>query len=205
LKKNIREYFPVITTALISIVLIILSNYYHPAHPHPDPGKFTGRRPERREGGGIFKLLGNGAVLAGALSFSWYLFKKKLKSPFQVIKTAAKKAHSVHTYVGWIALALVAVHGGYYLITDFKNENILTGAAAFLLLLCLAGYGYILKRKKKKTVRSAHFILSIMWIAAILIHGGGFVVACGIGMAVLFVGVTWLERRTKRTSKLKSA
>jgi len=203
--KIIRVYFPVMIIALISITFIIVSLYYHPVHHHPDFGKISDKRPVRKEGRGLFKLLGNGAVLVGALSFSWYLFKKKLKSPYLIIKIAAKKAYHIHTYAGWAALILIAIHGGYFLITDFKNKNNLTGAAAFFILLSLAVYGYILKRKKKKTLRIAHFCLSLMWIAAILIHGGGFVIACGITIAVLFAGITLVEKKTKRMSKLNNA
>jgi ABC-type Fe3+ transport system permease subunit len=205
LKQNLKGYIPVIITAFISITLIILFYYHQPAHPQHLPGKFSGKRPERHEGGGIFKLMGSGAIIVGAFSFSWYLLKKKLKSPFKIIKMTAKKVFSFHTFAGWAALALVAIHGGYYLITDFTNTKNLTGAAAFLLLLCLAVYGYMLNRKKKKVMRSAHFILCIMWIIAAFVHGGSLVIICGVVLAVLFVGITWFEKREKKLSELKTA
>ncbi|MCM3568627.1 hypothetical protein [Neobacillus mesonae] len=191
MKVKIKEYTPIIITGVIYFAFIFLYLFYQPYY-HELKGH------DHHNGGGIFKLLGNGAILAGTLSFSWYLLKKKLKSPFGLIKIAAKRVHSVHTYAGWTALALVVIHGGYYVITNFKKPDNLTGAAALLLLLFLAGYGFKLKRntKKKKVLRSTHFILSIMWIAALLIHGGGFVIGCGASLAVLFAGITWLERRS---------
>ncbi|MGJ7912954.1 hypothetical protein [Neobacillus sp. LXY-1] len=203
MKKINKGVIPVVLVALVSIVLIGLFYYYDFAHLQPTPGKIAGKKPERPQGAELFTLFGNGAILAGALSFSWYLLKKKLKSPFKIVKIVAKKAFSFHTYIGWAALALVAVHGGYFLITDFKNTNNLTGAAAFLLLLSLAIYGYVLQRKKKKSIRSAHFILSILWIGALLVHGGGFVIAFGVGLAGLFILVTIFEKKLKKPNKMK--
>ncbi|GHI00745.1 hypothetical protein [Neobacillus kokaensis] len=198
MKNKFREYIPIIIVGLICIALIAFYLYYEPLYHQLEHEKFNGIRQDDDGAGEFFKLFGNGAIIAGTLSFSWYLLKKKLKSPFEYVKIAAKKVFSFHTYFGWTALALVVIHGGYYLITDFKKPDNLTGAAAFLLLLFLAAYGYLLKRnkKRKKTLRSAHFILSIMWIAALLVHGGGFVIGCGVALAVLFVGITWLERRS---------
>ncbi|AZU60323.1 hypothetical protein [Neobacillus mesonae] len=199
MKNKLQGYFPIIIAGLICIALLAFYLYYEPLYHQLDHEKFKG---DDDEAGGIFKLLGNGAIIVGTLSFSWYLLKKKLKSPFKYVKIAAKKVFSFHTYFGWAALALVVIHGGYYLITDFKKPDNLTGAAALVLLLFLAGYGYLLNRNKKgkKKLRSAHFILSIMWIAAILIHGGGFVIGCGVALGVLFLGVTWLERRSTATA-----
>jgi hypothetical protein len=182
--------------------------YYAPSHPErPSGGKPAGKPPERREGGGIFKLLGNISVFVGAFSFLWFLLKKKLKSPFNVIKWTAKKVYKWHTYAGWATLVLVVVHGGYYLIKDFKNTNNLTGSASLLILLFLASYGYMLNKKKKPLLRAYHFTLSLMWIVAILIHGGGLVIGVGVGMAVLYVGLTWFENKQKREDnpKLKQA
>ncbi|WP_423801241.1 hypothetical protein [Neobacillus sp. SAB-20_R2A] len=67
----------------------------------------------------------------------------------------------------------------------------------------MAIYGYVLDRKKKKPIRSAHFVLSILWIAAVLVHGGGFAVGTGVTMAVLYIGVTWLERKNLKPAGAK--
>lgn len=196
MNKTIKGTIPIIT-GLISIIFIAVYYYMELTLPHDHH--------KEDAAGELFKLLGNGAIIAGTISFSWYLLKKKLKSPFALVKTVAKKAYRYHTNIGWIVLGLVAVHGGYFLITDFSNHDNLTGASAFILLLCLAGYGYFLNKskKKKKALRSAHFALSIMWIAAILIHGGGFVIACGTMLAALYAGVTWYERRSEKRMKHK--
>ncbi|MCH6267341.1 MULTISPECIES: hypothetical protein [Neobacillus] len=203
MKKNFKIYIPIIITVLICLILIGLFLYYQITNPHDGPENLAGKAREREDEGGIFKLMGNGAILAGALSFSWFLLKKKLKSPFPIVKVGARKAHSLHTYTGWAALALVVIHGGYYLIKEFTKTDNLTGASAFLLLLCLAIYGYVLDRKKKKPIRSAHFVLSILWIAAVLVHGGGFAVGTGVTMAVLYIGVTWLERKNLKPAGAK--
>jgi hypothetical protein len=202
LKKNIKVNISIIVAGLIALILIALYYYYGPTHPKRPPSG-TGKPPEHREGGGIFKLLGNISVFVGAFSYLWFLLKKKLKSPFKVIKWTAKKVYNLHTYAGWATLFLVVVHGGYYLIKDFKNTNNLTGTASLLLLLFLAWYGYILNKKKKPAWRAYHFTLSLMWIVAILIHGGGLVIGVGVGMAVLNIVLTWFEKRQKTGEKPK--
>lgn len=189
MKTNVRKYLPAIGMILIAIVLIGYSYFTKSAAHHPGPP------PQEEEGGGIFKLLGNVSILFGGLSFSWFLLKKKLKSPLKLVKTAAKKLYSFHTTFGFIGLILVVVHGGYFLITDFSNRNTFTGLAAFLILACLAAYGYIFKRSKNKVLKKVHYYLSYVWIVAILIHGGGFVIATAAGLLFVYFLISYVERK----------
>lgn len=186
MKTNVGRYLPAIGMILVAIVLIGYSYFTKFAAPLPR---------HHGEGGGIFKLLGNVSILFGGLSFSWFLLKKKLKSPLKIVKIAAKKSYSFHTTFGFIGLILVVIHGGYYLITDFSNRNTLTGIAAFLILACLAAYGYIFKRSKNKVLKKVHYYLSYVWILAILIHGGGLVIATGVGLVALYFIITYVERK----------
>ncbi|WML55212.1 hypothetical protein RCG17_11835 [Neobacillus sp. PS3-12] len=189
MKTNVRKYLPAIGMILIAIVLIGYSYFTKSAAHHPGPP------PQEEEGGGIFKLLGNVSILFGGLSFSWFLLKKKLKSPLKLVKIAAKKSYSFHTTFGFIGLILVIIHGGYYLITDFSNRNTFTGIAAFLILACLAAYGYIFKRSKNKVLKKVHYYLSYVWIVAILIHGGGFVIATAAGLLFVYFLTSYFERK----------
>lgn len=202
MKTNVRKYFPAIAVIVIAIVLIGYSYFTKSPvqHQGPPPGG-TGTRPPKHdeEGGlGIFKLLGNIAILLGALSYSWFLLKKKLKSPSKGIKTLAKKSYRFHTVFGFVGLILVVIHGGYYLITDFSNRNTLTGIAAVLIMACLAAYGYIFKRSKNQVLKKVHFYLSHIWIIAILIHGGGFVIATAVGLLFLYFVMSYMERKPRK-------
>jgi cytochrome b561 len=149
----------------------------------------------------IFTLLVEGGILLGAASFSWFIFKKKLKESAKFIKTIGKKVYNLHTYFGWAALILVVVHGGYFLITDPTNRNNYTGIAGFLILVCLAVYGLVTKGSKNKSIKKVHFMLTFIWAAAILIHGGSFVLfACG-----LLVGLYLLLSLKKLKQNQKAA
>lgn len=198
MKNNIRKFLPAIGIIVIGILLIGYSYFTKSAMPHQGPSPGGSRRLKHDdEGLGIFKLLGNIAILLGALSFSWFLLKKKLKSSAKFIKTLAKKSYSFHTVFGFSGLILVAIHGGYYLITDFSNHNTLTGIAAFLIMACLGAYGYYFKRSKNKVLKKIHYVLSYVWIIAILIHGGGFVIATAAGLLFLFFLLPYIERKPK--------
>jgi drug/metabolite transporter (DMT)-like permease len=206
MKSNVKKYIPALGIIVVGIVLIAYSyltkSADHPQGPPPGGARPPGHHEE--EGGGIFKLLGNGAILLGALSFSWFLLKKKLKSSSNLVKTLAKKSYKFHTVFGFAGLILVVIHGCYYLFTDFSNRNTPTGIAAFLLLACLAAYGYIFNRSKNKVLKKIHYYLSYVWIVAILIHGGGFVIATAVGLLVLYFLLSYLEGKPllklKRTS-----
>ncbi|NGM84293.1 hypothetical protein G5B47_17930 [Paenibacillus sp. 7124] len=144
-----------------------------------------------------FKLLGTIAVVCGAVSFSWMGFKKKLKSTSLPVRKLGKLLHRVHQFKGWTALVLILVHGAYYLITKLHDDKIFTGLAAFLILLALAGYGWLIKRVRNKWMRKVHFFLSLIWIPLLLLHAGGSAIVTGVITAVVWAGAALLERRTE--------
>ncbi|MCM2533133.1 hypothetical protein NDK43_12920 [Neobacillus pocheonensis] len=198
MKNNVRKYIPAFAIIVIGILLIGYSYFTKSAGTHQGPPP-SGILPNKHEeeGLGIFKLLGNGAILLGALSFSWFLLKKNLKSSSKLIKTIVKKSYSFHTVFGFVGLILVVIHGGYYLITDFSNHNTLTGIAAFLIMACLAGYGYYFKKSKNKLLKKVHYYLSFVWIIAIFIHGGGFVITTGAGLLLIVFLISYIEKKPK--------
>lgn len=121
----------------------------------------------------IFKTLGTVTVFVGAGSFCWLWFKRQRKARRLIIRRIGTLLHQLHQPLGWLALGLVAFHGGYFLITDIQNRDIYSGIAAFLILLAIAGYGFFIKKTRNKWMRLVHRTLGIAWVPALLIHAGG--------------------------------
>lgn len=205
-QRNRMVIVPAILVAIVSVLLILYSFYTMPhGHPQmPPSGEMppSGGSPRPDEDGGsagIFKFLGNIAIICGAVSYSWLRFKKTIKSSSQLLKTLGKKIYAAHAFLGWIALILVAIHGGYYLITDFHNQKTETGLAAFLILLTLAIYGWLYKREHNKLMRNMHFLLSNVWFIVLLLHAGGFFIMVA-GIMLLLWAIIWIIQLTVKKS-----
>ncbi|KEO84010.1 hypothetical protein [Tumebacillus flagellatus] len=182
-KGRLRIWLPAIVVLVAAAALIVYYFTHQPQRPNFQgaPGPRTpgqrppaGMRPPMEEGSETFTLLGNIAIAFGALSFWWFLFKKKLGSPNALIKKTGKLLYKAHTFTGYLALILTTVHGGYYLITKFSDVKTKSGLAGFLLLLTLAVYGMLYKRVKNKDMRKTHFVLTNAWLVVLCIHAGGF-------------------------------
>ncbi|WP_219834586.1 hypothetical protein [Paenibacillus sp. R14(2021)] len=153
-----------------------------------------GGRPPMGEGGlgELFTTLGTIALYTGAAGFSWFWFKKKLKSPSMLIRRAAKLCYGLHKLLGWATLLIIAVHGGYFLVTKIHDDKILTGVGSFVMLLAIAGYGFFITRIRVKAMRLVHRTLSILWVPVLLVHAGGSVLiavaaSAAVGALVWFV------------------
>ncbi|AIQ66100.1 hypothetical protein PSTEL_26280 [Paenibacillus stellifer] len=193
-------WIPAAFIAVVSLLLIAYSFYIGAGGDHPRPPAAAAGLPprgEREEGWEPFKLAGTLAVICGAASFAWLRFKKKLKSPSLPVKQLGKLLYKVHKFTGWTALALIAVHGGYYLITKFGDHNVYTGLAAFLVLLAIACYGFLIRRVRSPWVRKTHFFLSLLWIPLLLLHAGGSAIAAVIAGAAIWVLVPVVEKWTQ--------
>ncbi|GIM46359.1 hypothetical protein DNHGIG_19080 [Collibacillus ludicampi] len=202
-----RVLIPAILVAFVSVLLVIYSYYTMPLHPqgspagvHPPAGSHTGIPPREGKNHFDFTILGNIAIFCGVFSYWWFLFKKKLTSPSQSLKKMSKRIYSLHTYTGWIALVLIIIHGGYYLITDLHHPKLLTGVAAFILLLGLAIYGWLYKRVRNKYLRTSHFILSNVWFMALLIHAGGFFILMVVVTFVLWAVIGIMDWSAKKAA-----
>ncbi len=183
--KSLKMFLPAFVVTIIGVALIGL--YYLGVHI-PRIGFLQAIHVNGNDSlDEFFTLLVEGGILLGAASFSWFIFKKKLKNSAKIIKNVGKKVYNLHTYFGWLALILVVLHGGYFLITDPTNRNNYTGIAGFLILVCLAVYGLVTKGSKNKSSKKVHFMLTFIWTAAILIHGGGFVIFAGGLLVGLFL------------------
>jgi hypothetical protein len=200
---------PAILVAILSLLLIAYYYYFsmHGNHPKPPQGGVGGPQggtrpgPDGGKGSGIFLTLGTLAVISGAVSFSWFFLKKKLKSPSILIKKLAKIFNVAHYYTGWIALIFIAIHGTYYLFTKLDDPNIFSGLAAFILILTLAIYGYKLKRKPNRFIRKTHFLLSLLWIVALVVHTGGtFILVASITLMIW--AIIWIVELKTKSAKL---
>ncbi|MCP8969301.1 hypothetical protein [Ectobacillus ponti] len=152
------------------------------------------------EGGGWkdwMTQVGNVSIFFGAVSFWWFRFRRKLKSPLPWVKKAAKYLYKVHNFAGWTALVLTAVHAAYFLYTKkLGDRDQLSGIAAGLILLTLAGYGYVIRKFKNKWTRQVHKLMSFAWLIALALHAGGFFGAC-VGVTIgLWILLEIVERQT---------
>lgn len=192
-------WIPAALMAAVSLLCIAWSLYLQGSGKHLAPPGGAGMPPrgEREEELEPFKLLGTLAVFCGAVSFTWFRFKKKLKSPSLPVKQMGKLLHKVHKMTGWAALLLIAIHGAYYLITKFGDHRIYSGLAAFLILLAIACYGFLIRRIHSPWMRKTHFFLSLLWIPLLLLHAGGSVIAAAAAVAALSMLVPILEKRAR--------
>ncbi|WP_047152913.1 hypothetical protein [Aneurinibacillus tyrosinisolvens] len=206
MNQSRRVFIPVIIIVLASVLLVIYSFYTAPnpaeSHTgvHPPNGPRTGIGHKQEKNGFDFTLLGNAAIACAAMSYWWFLFKKKLTSPSKPLKKIGKRIYSLHTYTGWAALVLIIIHGGYYLITDLHNSKLLTGIAAFLLLLALAIYGWLYRRVRNKFMRTSHFILSHAWLLILFFHAGGFFIFMAVATLILWGVVRMIDSSAKKNS-----
>jgi hypothetical protein len=199
MKQSRRVFIPAIVVAVVSMCLIIYA--LSTMQPHSGEHPMGGPPPEGNSVKGIFNNLGNMAIICGAVSYLWFIFKKRLTSPSKPVKKMAKTLIKVHHYMGWAALILTIVHGAYYL-TDVENNKYLTGIAGFLLLLALAGYGWLIKRVRNKFMKTSHLVLSNLWLIALLVHAGGFfiLVTGGTLLVWAFVWIVELAIKQKEVS-----
>ncbi|MGW8958827.1 hypothetical protein [Paenibacillus sp. NPDC055715] len=161
-------------------------------------------RPLGGEGRGgnreIFKTLGTISVFLGAAAFSWFWFKKKLRSPSNLVRKTGKLLHSLHKLLGWATLVLIAVHGVYFLITKLQDNKTYTGLAGFAILLAIAGYGFFINKVRNKWMRTVHRSLGLLWVPVLLLHAGGSAIMAVIASLAVGVLVWVLERMAGKTS-----
>ncbi|WP_426451341.1 hypothetical protein ACP26L_04310 [Paenibacillus sp. S-38] len=196
--KHNKVWIPAVIAVIAGLVLIAYSFYAQKSGIRPmPPGGGEGMPPREEEAFEPFKLMGTLSVVLGGISFMWMRFKKKLTSTSGVIKKAGRLLYRVHPWTGWAALALVLIHGVYYLFTKLQDHAVFTGLAAFVILLTLAGYGWSIKRARGGYKRKVHFFLSIAWIPALLLHAGGSAVLTVVVSALVWMLVPMVERWTQ--------
>lgn len=216
MNKSRKVFIPAILLTLAALILILYGQFGIQKQLPPDreanysgqgtvtgQDSGTGSRPERgeREEGPeeIFTTLGTIAVFSAAASYAWVTLKNKRRSASMIVRRGVKLFYAVHTYTGYLALLLIAIHGVYFLIQGTKQDSILTGLAAFALLLTTGIYGFLIKRVRNKYMRTVHLGLGSAFLAAGLVHAGGsaiLAVLCVIGLWVL---VRILERTASGT------
>ncbi|WP_226002298.1 hypothetical protein [Paenibacillus sp. BJ-4] len=151
--------------------------------------------------GEILKTLGTISVFLGAAAFSWFWFKKKLRSPSVLVRKAGKLLHSMHKLLGWATLILVVVHGVYFLITKLQDHKTYSGLASFAILLALAGYGFFINKVRNKWMRTVHRSLGLLWVPVLLLHAGGSAIMAVIASLTVGVLVWVLEKSVGKTTK----
>lgn len=202
MRANKSVLLPALLVAIVCVLLIAYSFYAMKTGDHPRPPEGAGmERPPvgKEEEFEPFQFLGTLAVICGGISFLWLRFKKKLSSPSLLVKKWARMLHAVHQYAGWAALAMILVHGAYYLIVRTTHPKIFSGLAAFLILLGLALYGMLIKRVRNPLLRKAHFWLSIAWVPALLLHAGGSFITMALATVAIW-GLAEFFERTAKTS-----
>ncbi|WP_342416031.1 hypothetical protein NST83_24740 [Paenibacillus sp. FSL R10-2782] len=216
MKKKKTVWIPAIIAVTVATVFVIYYYYMSSVSgggpgPRPPEGGVSnlptgnvGGRPGGEGSGGngeIFKTLGTISVFLGAAAFSWFWFKKKLRSPSILVRKAGKLLHSLHKLLGWATLILIAVHGVYFLITKLQDNQTYTGLAGFAILLAIAGYGFFINKVRNKWMRTVHRLLGLVWIPVLLLHAGGSAILAVIASLAVGVLVWVLERMAGKTMK----
>lgn len=201
--KKWKVMIPAIIVVLICAALIVYEFYLSPAgglHGHgPRPeggfrpdGKHLKKSPFRE----IFNWFGTMAIIGGTITYSWVLFKKKLKSQTPILKKFSKQLFRVHNVVGYAILVLGTVHGAFYLFTEkLAHKGMLSGIAAFVLLSAVGVYGFLIRRMKNKYTKKVHFWVSNASLLALLIHAGGSFIGTALGALAVW-GVVEIAERT---------
>lgn len=179
--KKWKMYIPAIIIIFFCAALIAYEFYISPTigpgghGPRPGSGlPPKGQQFEKSSLRGIFNWFGTIAIIGGAITYSWVRFKKKLKSSSPFIKKFSKLLFRVHNVIGYTILILGTAHGAYYLITEkLTGKGVLDGIAAFLLLLTVGVYGFLIRRIRNKYTKKVHFWVSNASLIALLIHAGG--------------------------------
>ncbi|EFM11163.1 conserved hypothetical protein [Paenibacillus curdlanolyticus YK9] len=210
MSKNKKVWLPAIIAIVAAVLLVAYWLYAHGGgEPRPrigDGGKLQGGGPrlprDKEEGlGDYFTTIGTVALYLGAGAFSWFWFKRKLKSPSPLVRKAGKLLYAAHKLLGWLTFAAIAVHGVYFLMTKLHDDKIYTGLAAFAILLALIGYGYLINKIRHKQMRLIHRLLGISWVPALLLHAGGSVIAA-TAACLAVGGLVWvLERSAGQADK----
>ncbi|MGW9528162.1 hypothetical protein ACWHAM_10485 [Paenibacillus terrae] len=217
MKTKKTVWIPAIIAVAVAALLVIYYYYMSSVSSGGEPGPRppeggvgnvpagpVGGRPggEGRGGNGeIFKTLGTISVFLGAAAFSWFWFKKKLRSPSILVRKAGKLLHSLHKLLGWATLILIAVHGIYFLITKLQDNKTYTGLAGFAILLAIAGYGFFINKVRNKWMRTVHRLLGLLWVPVLLLHAGSSVIMAVIASLAVGVLVWMLEKMAGKTPK----
>jgi hypothetical protein len=211
MKKKKAVWIPAIIAAIVAVLLLGYYYYVSLSHgsgevrlPPPEGGAGEMRPPGGEESGGIgeiFKTLGTISVFLAAVSFSWFWFKKKLKSPSMLVRRTGKLLYAVHKLLGWATLIIIAAHGSYFLITKPGENNIYSGLAGFVILLMIVGYGFFINKVRNKWMRTVHRSLGLLWVPVLLIHAGGSAVVAVIACLAVWVLIWLLERNVGKAVK----
>lgn len=187
--------------ALLAAILLIVYSYDLPVLRHIEHGGHRiggGPRPADADDGRALKgwitTLGTIVLYAGALNFSWFWFKKKMKSPSKLVRKAGKLLYKAHKWIGWGLLIIIAIHGGYFIITDWNNHKVYSGLGAFAMLLAIGGYGVLIRKVRNKWMRSVHRWLSVAWAPVLLLHAGGSVILAVMACLGIY-GLVWILER----------
>lgn len=201
-------YIPAILVAAASLILILYA-FFGMAH-HAPPGAAAGAlphdmKPKGEKGSeGLFKNFGTIAVFCGAVSYVWLRLKTKRRSPSSVVQILVKWFDKLHTYAGYGAIVLVAVHGVYFLTQAAVKDDTYTGLAAFALLLSLGVYGFLIRRVKNKHMRKIHFLLATAFAVVACIHAGSSAIMATV-CTIAFWGLVLLMERSARPAGERKA
>jgi hypothetical protein len=194
-KNNRKLFIPAILIAAAAALILYAVFGIQNQRPPGMNGERPGPGPGNDEGSaGIFRTLGTIAVFCTAVSYAWFRLKSKRRSASAIVRRGVKLFYAVHTYTGYLALILIAVHGTYFLIKGMHQDSILSGIAAFSLLLSVGVYGFLIKRVRNKSMRTVHWGLGTAFLAAGLVHAGGSAIAAVLSVIGLWILVWLLER-----------
>ncbi len=143
----------------------------------------------------IFELAGKGAIALGGLSLAWVLMKRKMASKVPLVRKISKWFYKWHAYAAWGAFVLVIAHGIFFVLTEFLEDDTITGILAFAILVAIIIYGLMLTRRRKPKTRKTHLILAFSWVVITFIHAGDTLPIILAVVAGSWLLVWYIERR----------
>jgi len=132
-----------------------------------------------------------------AFSSLWYGVKQ-IKKKSRLFRNISRRIYQYHHWGGYIAVALVIVHGTFFLLNDIEDNNVKTGISAFILLITLALYGLWLRTAPQPILRIYHRILGLLAAIIIAIHAGGIFFAALASVIVIWFVFWWDGHRQVR-------
>lgn len=181
-----RMFWVVLCVCIVVCSPTVLAQ--RPIHPHDPPSRTQQ----------LFALCGTIALVFGAFSFSFLLFRRKRVVPHPLVRKIARMYARMHNIAGWSALVLVLAHGAYFSVRAWGKPDAITGIIALCMLVVLVVFGMVLAKKRaSRVVRRVHLILAVAWTILTIVHT---VDALLYGVAIVLGSgalLWWAQRRPK--------
>ncbi|QKG83780.1 hypothetical protein GXN76_04335 [Kroppenstedtia pulmonis] len=147
-------------------------------------------------------ILGTAGVVAVTMAGVLWVLRKRLKkanksSLLKIMRGHVRFLSKAHIWFGYAAWTIIAIHGLFYLWTEWGHLRLWSGAVAFVILSVLMWSGSRMFADQRDRVRKKlkwHKQLALWMIIAMFIHAGGSMVMVLIAMGLYIIGAILFQR-----------